>query len=230
MTTGQAIDPTIRTLRTVGPLLERLLQQVGGLRARPEGPASTAWEAPLPFNGQAFDDANDLFEVLVTTVDYEAAWLKVDAPHLPRTVWRNASGHVIGFRAGITPTAGRKAATVLTLWLEEHLEQLEDHALDSLLWTVRGKAARYPYSDRVTLSKVAVCPTDRGALQIQPPRWDGDDRRISCQRCGQAFTEAEHDLAGTRLAAVIASAKRAAKRTKITTHLEGLYGGMVAAS
>lgn len=225
MTTGTVLPPVIRALRGIAPLIGDLVAQVGGLRSRPQdgGRTGKADEAPLPLNAVAFDDASALFMHLANEVIYTAAWLEQDVPIID--AWRAENGAIIGLRAHWTPRQAHVAAQALTVWLEAHLPELPEHALDGLLFEVRSIAKRHPFRDRSTTSTTAVCPDCNGALLVTPPRHHGDGQLVTCRACGLQLDEAEYARTEHRYAGILAAEKRKARATAVRDRLARKYLG-----
>lgn len=214
------------SLTVLPALLEHVLTQVGGLRAKRFDRSGSAWEAPLPLNAGAFDDANLLWAGLVATVRHYADVLDLPAPAPARVGWRDDTGVIVGLAKGITPALARHDALTLTRWLEQQQPHLPEDAwmLEDLEATVRTIAARYPLRDRTTKAKGTACPDDGAQLLIRPPRHYGDPQLIVCSKCGATFTEDQHAEIARWYAAVQAQAALKERGDKVRARLAAKYG------
>lgn len=221
--------PTARMLATLPDLAEHIVTLIGGLRQRPTGPAGTAWEAPIPVNADAFDDANRLWVELAQTTADIARVTGSTLPGPAAHAWRDQVGTPLGLPSGITPADVRYMVSILARWIEAQLPYLGDPEamLTPLEETYGGIRARYPLRDRPRTSRDALCPDDRGALAIKPPRHHGDEQLIVCQVCGRTYSQDEHERLAVRFAAVEAYERAKASSLKVAAGLIRKYGTAV---
>lgn len=155
-------------------------------------------DAPLPFNQAAFDDANELYSLLVY-------WTAVWAEHLQTGAhtaagWRSQSGKVVGLPAGTTPDDGAARAEGLARWLRNRLDPIlttthtdDIDAFNDAISDVWRMNARWPRIERPAYSAMP-CPRDdcKRRLAVYPPAFPGDARRIVCQG-GHWYPEEEYE-------------------------------------
>lgn len=218
--------PVARMLQTLPDLAEHVVALIGGLRQRPTGPAGTAWEAPLPLNQDAFDDANRLWVALVWAAKDIAVDTRSTMPGPAARAWRDVTGLPLGLPAATTAADARYAVAIVARWIDAQLPYMSDAdgllaGLDQVYGQVR---ARYPLNDRPHLSKAALCPDDRGALAIKPPRHHGDEQLTVCTVCQRVFTQDEHEQLTVRYAAVEAYERARARSAKVAARLAAKYG------
>ena len=156
-------------------------------------------EAPLPFNVQAFNDANETYRRLVYWGRVWADRLNAQAPGPAMRSWRNRSGEIVGLPANISASGARYASGVLATWLTLRLEDVFGQQPDDVLYfhdelkDVFRVNARWPQESRPEFSQMP-CPDDscKGRIAVYPPQEFGDDQMIKCERCGRIFDEARY--------------------------------------
>lgn len=213
-------DLTARTLNTLAPLMAHILTRIGGVRASHGAPTTPAWEAPLPLNQDAFDDANWLWTVLTETVARVSARNRMRCPDIARSVWRNEAGKTVGLTV-VNVDAGRDATATLTRWLRHNADPGE------LAWLQEAAsevAPRHPLRDRPHASKDTTCEDDNGTLIVKPPQHFMDDEIAVCQTCGRVYDQGELERAAVRYAAVQAAERVRAQAQKVVEHLTAKYG------
>lgn len=210
-------------LTNAAPLVGHLLHQIGGLRSKPGSDGSQRTKgasAPLPFNARAFDDANQVYRLLVGW-SLRIAEKGISATSAPVTMagaWRQGDGRVVGLPYAIDATEARIEVHRIAFWLRGVLPlvlQSEDAEfvahLQFDLARIQRLNLKWPTEDRPAFSTKAACPDDAGRLLIVPPREPGADRSIVCSKCGRHFTEAEHDRIVAFVAAVARVHRKAVK-------------------
>lgn len=151
-------------------------------------------EAPLPFNVQAFNDANETYGRLVYWVRHWSGKLHRQAPGAAVRAWSNAGGTIIGLPADVTPSAARYAVSMMTTWLRAHLDDIMDTLpADDVLYfhdelaDVFRIAARWPFKMKARFAKIP-CPQDGSRIAVYPPEKLGDEMRIVCDN-GHVYDE-----------------------------------------
>lgn len=156
-------------------------------------------EAPLPMSQQAFDDANEIYSLLVYWTTVFADQLHVQAPGPAAHAWRNRSGVIIGLPANISPDQGRYLVGVMATWLNIHLDQICHLTIDDVLdfrealKTVFQADARWPRKARQRYADLP-CPSCKGRIAVWPPQEVGDDERIICESCGRWFEPKDYEF------------------------------------
>lgn len=212
-------DLAQQALTNAAPLVGHLVSQVAGLRSKPSSDGSQrtkAASAPLPFNARAFDDANQVYRLLVGWAQVLAPRIGDDTPAVAAGAWRDGSAKVVGLPMGTSVLEARAAVTTLATWHGLRLYRVL--ALDEGVERYLGDLARiqrinlrWPTEDKPRVSSRAACPIDTGRLLIVPPREAGADRAIICSVCGKHYTEDEHD----RIAAYLAAMARLKRATAV---------------
>lgn len=192
-------------------------------------------EAPLPFNAQAFNDANEMYSRLVYWSTHWAQRFGVRPPSPAARAWRNEH-RIIGLPNDIEPQSARYAVGIMAKWLTINLDEiLEQLPIDDVnyfrdeLREVYQVDARWPRVPRPYYSKLP-CPDDGGRIAVYPPAHVGADSTYKCERCGRLFTEGNHGFYANLFAEIEAAdgnveAKKALKRReRIVTHLDRKYG------
>lgn len=214
-----APDLPNRTLTLLAPLLGHILTRVGGIRVSHGAPTTPAWEAPLPLNQDAFDDANWLWTVLTETVLRVAGHTGNRPPDISRSVWRNGHGKTVGLPV-IDTTGGLEAARTLTRWLTYNATEGE---LEWLAEAAAEVSPRHPLHDKPHTAQDARCEDDAGTLIVKPPRHHLDESIAVCQTCGRIYDEQALQTATVRWAAVQAAERVHARAQAVIRHLTGKY-------
>lgn len=224
-----------KSLRMQGPLVEHILHQVGGLQSKnPDGSQRLKGDPPLPFNVEAFNDANEIYSQLVYLCAVFATKLNRQAPAPAARAWRTDNNRVVGLPADIDPAAARYAVAIMGIWLSAHLEDIAAlNAIDDVSYLMDAMEdvhrinAKWPSEDQAIYAPVQ-CPDDscKGKIALHPPKFEGDDQKIICETCGRVFTEDDYD----RMASVFRQvrteqAKEIIKAHKTAERLAKRYGG-----
>lgn len=165
----------------------------------------TTKEAPLPFNEQAWDDANEVYKLLMYWSVAFAGMLKMNPPAPARRAWRASDNRVVGLPANITAQDARYVMGLLTVWMRTQLESIMHLRAEDVtefheqILEVFRISARWPQRDRSSWSKLP-CPFCGGLLAIYPPEMRGAERTILCQTCENTLTDDEYRAHFERLA------------------------------
>lgn len=158
-------------------------------------------DAPLPLSQAAFDDASELYSMLVYWTRVFATALEHPEPAITKRAWRNDRGTIIGLPAAITPDAAGIAVRTLAEWIRHRLDRvlgLIDNADDIEAFTdqisdVWRMNARWPRIEKPSYSKMP-CPREdcKAKMAVYPPAFPGDARRIVCT-AGHWYPEEEYE-------------------------------------
>lgn len=186
-----------RALGVAAELVEHVVSLVS-FQARSDDKVDGSREAPMPFNLQAFHDANETYRRLAYWASVWSGRLNEPLPGTLGKVWRNRSGHIVGLRRGAPAHIARQQTQHVVRWLTDRLDRIlalaerNPGAADDLdFWRDELKDlftlnARWPRDPQPRYSDVP-CPDDKGRLAIYPPLEFGDDERIVCEKCGRHF-------------------------------------------
>jgi hypothetical protein len=230
-THGNFSTPFFRRVKFALELTGGVVEHVVSLHTARGGKSDDNVQAskddPLPFNAQAWDDANEMYRRLVYWSLAFSEGLTVAAPGPARRAWRNNRGRVVGFPASVSPAEARYAAGVMTKWLVIQLEKImsldvEDVTLFSVdITDVFRVNARWPQRDRSSWSKLP-CPHCKGRLAIWPPEGENDRRRIVCEVCRNDLEEDEYEVLVEEMAKATKEAIKLA--TKYATRARWMAG------
>lgn len=176
-------------------------------------------EPPLPFNQQAWDDANHLYATLVYWSRLLAPELKLQPPTVARRAWTNARGHIIGLPANVTPDDARYSVGVMSLWLRTQLELIMNLDPDDVtefaanIGDVFRVNARFPQRDRSTRSALRCPNCGAEGLTVYPPEVYLGHTTYYCHDCNHMMYEDEYLTQVHRLGS-----------QKIAHHLVAKYG------
>lgn len=207
-THGWFSEPFFRRTRFALELAPGLVEHIASLRDVSGGAGErvdTSKDAPMPFNVQAWDDANEIYKSLVYWSVVFAGMLKLSPPSPARRSWRASDDRVVGLPANITPKDSRYVTGVISLWLRTQLEPImhlpaaEVAEFNAQLGDVFRLSARWPQRDRATWSKLP-CPRCGGRLAIYPPEVRGAERMAVCEGCQASLTEDEFQAHVDRVA------------------------------
>ena len=158
-------------------------------------------DAPVPFNLQAFNDANEVYQRLVYWSVFVAGKIGIQPPGPAVRAWRAVNGTVVGLPYNIEPAGARYVAGVMSRWLDLHLGEAESCTeLDDLAYfademkDVFRVNARWPQLPKAKYSKMP-CPDDRGLIALFPPERFGEDELRQCELCARVFPETEYLVA-----------------------------------
>lgn len=195
----------LRALDVAAELVEHVTSLIS-YKARQDGDkVSTSRDAPVPFNLDAFHDANETYRRLLIAATVFAQHLRIPGPQIRGRVWRNHHGKVVGFRRGIPAHTARRETATVTAWLTNHLDQILTAAADDLplqealdkwrdaLRDVYRINAKWPREPKPRYSDMP-CPDDGARLAIYPPAAFMDDERIICEECGRHFQPENYEF------------------------------------
>lgn len=156
-------------------------------------------EAPLPFNVQAFQDANELYMIVTYWCHEWAGVLKRERPQAASRSWRNESGTILGLPHNVSPPDAQVAMSDMTRWLLTHLEDVFRQEPGDVLFMweqlqeVFRVGVRWPARMQARYAKLP-CPGDCGGrISVHPPEEFLDHTRIVCEKCGRIFGEDEFE-------------------------------------
>lgn len=183
-----------------GGLVPHLLRHMVTARPVADDRVDSSRSAPLPFNEQAFDDANEVWMSLVYWVKVWAEHLGQPVPKVSEKGWR-AGGKLRGLAHGVDPSSAGEDVAHLAGWLRVRLEAIlampgdDVRAFMDAVVDFQRMAARWPLEDRPRKGK-APCPTqDCGAdVVVYPPRKPLDDMMVKCAD-GHVFEKESYELA-----------------------------------
>lgn len=181
------IDKALELAPNVVEHVVSLIESKGSAGEKVDGKADAA---PLPFNAQAFDDANETYKALVYWSSECAAILGVQPPTPSVFAWRNRKGTIMGLSNRVAPNQARYITGVMATWLRMHLDAILSMALpefvDDLTDQLRDVYrinARWPQKARARYSDMP-CPVERCGqrLAVFPPDNFGEDEHVVCDR------------------------------------------------
>lgn len=192
-------------VRRAGTLTEHIVTLVGGIQSKKtDGSQRLKKDPPLPFNVEAFADANEIYSRLVYWCSVWATRLNRPIPVPAARAWRNDKNQVVGLPNDITPQAVRYTVSIMAIWLSTHLDDILNTRVTDDVDYFRSEvddiyrtAARWPMEDQAQYVPVSCWVTTEGELcgskiALYPPKFGGDERMIVCDR-GHAFEEDEYD-------------------------------------
>jgi hypothetical protein len=151
-------------------------------------------EAPLPFNVQAFNDANETYSRLVYWARHWAHVLRRQPPGAAVRAWSNSAGVVVGLAADTAPARARYDVSTMAIWLNAHLEDiLWQTPTDDVMFfhdemrDIFRVAARWPFEMKARIAKIP-CPHDGSKITVYPPADLGEMMRIVCEQ-GDVYDE-----------------------------------------
>ena len=205
-------------------LIGNALRTGGGYADR----VDSSREAPVPFNQAAFDDANELYSVVVYWSTVWSAQTNVKTPEVAAGAWRNDRGTIIGLPADTNPVDASHLIGTLATWIRDRLDAiLTVAALDDVdafsdaindVWRMN---ARWPRIDKPAYSEMPCPRQDCGAkIAVYPPTFPGDSRRVVCTS-GHWYPEDEYEHL-RRVFEEVARDKRQVEKT--VAHLVKKYG------
>lgn len=188
-------------------------------------------DAPLPLNQNAFDDASELYSMLVYWTDVFAKAISHPEPEHAAGSWRNGRGTIIGLPLNVSPEEGAKMVTTLTQWLRTRLDRIlgtvdNDDDIQAFTEAIGGvwrMNARWPRVEKPSYSKMP-CPREdcSAKIAVYPPSYPGDTRRVVCTS-GHWYPEEEYE----HLLLVFRDVRtQKAKAAKVAERLAAKYGPM----
>lgn len=203
-------------LEQAGEIVEHVVSLIG-YRATSDDNVQATKEPPLPFNVQAFNDANETYGRLVYWSRHWAATLHRPVPKIAVGSWNTNDGTIVGLPADVSPGAARIATTGLAMWLRSHLDLIMAlEPVDDVLYfhdelrDVYRIAARWPFQMKSRFAKIP-CPQDGSRIAVYPPASAGDDMRIVCDR-GHVYDEDKFEFYVKEFAQIQATTKHLIKK------------------
>ena len=189
-----------KALEVVPELVQHVVSMVSS-SGQSDVRVSGSREAPLPFNGAAFNDANEVYQALVYFARVFADQMNVQPPGAAMRAWRNRTGVIMGLPADISPDGARYVVGTMATWLKINLEAISDQNPDDFMEfhdrmrEVFQINARWPRTARPEFSQMP-CPSEgcKGRVAVYPPHDFGDDQVVKCEKCGRVFPEGEYDF------------------------------------
>lgn len=230
-----------RSALRLAPTLAAHIASLVGTKLVGESAGAVAKDAPLPMNAQAFDDLNAIYDLLVQFSGLFAARLRKSRPLAALQAWRNATGRVIGFPAGVSPWLAERETRVHSSWLDGHLDAIfaesggSELFIDVVTWFVeeaeftrtlerrwfqmmKPRWSRMPHSDRVTC---CWSPERKSRpIAIYPPTEQSPQLIAQCTVCQQVWT---HDEYIAELLRFDSEQRLITAGRRITAHLERKY-------
>lgn len=216
-------------LSQASELAQHLIGSIIPLSGFSEDRVDGSRDAPLPLNHAAFDDASELYAMLVYWGRVFAGILQQKEPSHTAGAWRNDRGTIIGLPTDITPESAGTQVGGLATWIRDRLDLIlatVDHTDDIEAFTdqladVYRMNARWSRVERPAYSKMPCPRQDCGQkIAVYPPAFPGDARRIVC-RGGHWYPEEEYE----HLLLVFQQVRAEAARTERTVrHLVKKYG------
>lgn len=198
---NRCYHPAHDALTIAGPVIEHLITLIPNPTGNDDGSRPTKGNPPLPFNSDAFDDANETYQQLVYFAALWATRLNRPAPTPAGKAWRDHGNRVVGLPYDITPSAARYTIAVMAKWLDIHLDDILalpcrddiEYFITKML-DIRRIDARWPRREQPKVADVG-CPDDdcRGRILIYPPEHAGDDQRILCVTCRRHIMPADYE-------------------------------------
>lgn len=192
-------------LRRAGTLAEHIVTLVGGIQSKnADGSQRTKKDPPLPFNVEAFNDANEIYQRLVYWASFWSTRLQRPIPSPAARAWRNDNNQIVGLPNDITPQAVRYVVSVMSIWLSAHLDDiLTTHLTDDIdyfrteMEDVGRLMFKWPTEDRAQYVPVKCWVDTDGEtcgakIALYPPKFGGDERTIVCD-AGHTFEEDDYD-------------------------------------
>jgi hypothetical protein len=218
---------SIRNALHLAPVVvEHVVSLIGSKAGTGDDRVDGSKSPPVPFNEQAFNDANEIYQRLVYWAVFVAGKLGVQAPGPAVRAWRAADGTVVGLPAGIEPAGARYVTGVMASWLVLHLSEAQacmvredvEYFGDELRDVYRVNA-RWPSAPRSKYSAMP-CPDDGGRVAVFPPVTFGVDELRQCETCLRVFDEATYMTAFDRF---LVGERERATAAKVVAHIQRKY-------
>lgn len=198
-------------LEQAGEIVEHVASLIG-FRATSDDNVQATKEPPLPFNVQAFNDANETYGRLVYWSRHWAGVINRPVPAVAVGAWSQGDGNIVGLPADVTPGGARVAVAATAMWLRSHLDLILDtEPIDDVLYfrdemqDVYRIAARWPFAMKARFAKIP-CPQDGSRIAVYPPNGPGDDMRIICDQ-GHVYDEERFEFYVREFAQIQATTK-----------------------
>lgn len=224
------------SLKIAGETVEHIVSLVGTTAAGTDDRVDSSREAPLPFNTQAFNDANEIYSRLVHWCRHWSDLIHVRAPGPAARAWTRRDSRVAGLPHNITPADARYAVSIMSQWLRIHSNDILElnvptddiNYYSEDLGDIYRANARWPKEARPYYSKLP-CPDDGGRIAVYPPTAEGEDERIKCEKCGRIFSQEMHAFYTNLFATIEAesgngeASKRIKQSERVRRHLTEKY-------
>jgi hypothetical protein len=219
---------SIRNALHLAPVVvEHVVSLIGSKAGAGDDRVDSSKTPPVPFNEQAFNDANEIYQRLVYWAVFVAGKLGVQAPGPAVRAWRASNGTVVGLPAGIEPAGARYVTGVMASWLVLHLSEAQacmvredvEYFGDELRDVYRVNA-RWPQEPKAYFSPLP-CPDDAGRVAIYPPATFEAEPTRRCETCGRLFNDERYRFYLTAFRAVTLKEYQTAERTR--KHLSKKY-------
>lgn len=193
---GRLDTPLSQAGELVGHLIGNAVRSGGASDDR----VDSTRDAPLPFNQAAFDDANELYSLLVYWCVVWSEHMRTPAPTQAQGAWRNDRGTIVGLPLDVTTEASTVIVTALAGWIRHRLDTIlnldtpdDIEAFTDAIGDVWRMNARWPRIERPAYSRMPCPRQDCGAkIAVYPPAFPGDTRRIVCT-LGHWYPEEEYE-------------------------------------
>lgn len=218
---------TDNALAQLGSLVEHIISMVGQKGGRDDESQKLKGQPPLPFNVEAFNDANEMYSRLIYWGRILAGILNIPAPAPAEHAWADMTGSIRGLPADVAPGTARLQVQAVAEWLRARLDDIcgiEGDDIDFFHdeWKdVYRLAAKWPMRAKPRYSDMPCPISDCGArLAVFPPNELGDDEKIVCDT-GHHIPPDKYEFY-IRFYQEAQREKRSAE--KVTRHLERKYG------
>lgn len=191
---------TDEALGQLGSLVEHILSMVGQKTSNDDESQRLKGQPPLPFNVEAFNDANEMYSRLIYWGRILAGILNIPAPAPAEHSWADMTGSIRGLPADVAPGTAKFQVQAVAEWLRARLDDICGIEGDDINFfhdewkDVYRLAAKWPMRAKPRYSDMP-CPDDKckGKIAVHPPENFGDDERIVCERCGRWFQPNQYE-------------------------------------
>ena len=178
---------TYNALGILGNLVEHILSMVGSNGGQDDGSQRLKGQPPLPFNVEAFNDANETYSRLVYWARLLAEIMGLPAPAPAEHAWADLMGSIRGLPNDVEPGTARMQVQAMSMWLQNRLEDIcaiegDDIAFFHDEWKDAYRlAAKWPVASKPRYSDMPCPITGCGArLAVHPPNYFTDDQTFVC--------------------------------------------------
>lgn len=178
---------TDKALEQLGNLVEHILSMVGKKGGSDDESQRLKGQPPLPFNVEAFNDANEMYSRLIYWGRILAGVLNIPAPAPAEHSWADMTGSIRGLPADVSPGTARLQVQAVAEWLRARLNDICNIEGDDIdffhdEWKdVYRLAAKWPMRAKPRYSDMPCPVSDCGArIAVFPPDNAGDDETIVC--------------------------------------------------
>lgn len=217
---------TNNALGQLGPLVEHILSMVGSKGGNDSEVQHLKGQPPLPFNVEAFNDANEMYSRLVYWGQLLAGVLGVPAPDPAERSWSDMTGSIRGLPNDVDPSTARFQVQAMAVWLQSQLENICGVGGDDIDFfhddfkDVFRLAAKWPMRAKPRFSDMPCPMSACGArLVVYPPDEVGDEETIVCEM-GHHIEPSKYEFY-IRYYKDVQAEKLAAE--KVTKHLSRKY-------